>query len=101
MGIIGAIPAGKGAKVGSEIGEAGLRAVARSEAGNLAEQLALGEAREGAGTRIMQGAIMDPRYPEDVWAKMQHVHRNPDGTNIVIHYWENLESGVREGFKFK
>jgi hypothetical protein len=32
---------------------------------------------------------------------MQHVHENPDGSNTVIHYWENLETGLREEFKFK
>jgi RHS repeat-associated protein len=70
-------------------------------ASDLSEQLALEEAQAGAGTRIMEGEIGDPDYPEDVWAKMQHVHENPGGSNIVIHYWENLESGLREGFKFK
>jgi hypothetical protein len=54
-----------------------------------------------AGRRIMQGKINDPRYPENVWAKMQHVHPHPDGTQTVIHYWENLQTGAREGFKFK
>jgi hypothetical protein len=49
----------------------------------------------------MQGKINDPQYPDNVWAKMQHVHQNPDGTQIVIHYWENLLTGVRQGFKFK
>jgi hypothetical protein len=29
------------------------------------------------------------------------VHANPNGSNTVIHYWENLETGGREGFKFK
>jgi RHS repeat-associated protein len=75
--------------------------VAEAGATDLSEQLALEEAQAGAGQRIMEGSINDPNYPEDVWAKMQHVHENPDGSNTVIHYWENLETGVREGFKFK
>jgi len=49
----------------------------------------------------MQGKIKDSRYPEDVWAKMQHVHEHPSGTKTVIHYWENMQTGAREGFKFK
>jgi RHS repeat-associated protein len=72
----------------------------RKDPANLAEQLALGEAQGGAGSRIMEGKIGDPAYPENQWAKMQHVHQNPDGTNTVIHYWENLESGETHGFKF-
>jgi RHS repeat-associated protein len=75
--------------------------LAETGANDLSEQLALEEAQAGAGTRIMEGQIGDPAYPEDVWAKMQHVHENPDGSNTVIHYWENLETGLREEFKFK
>jgi|GEM_PF-7011770 len=77
------------------------RTLARTEAANLAEQLTLEEAKAGAGRRIMQGSIRDPRYREQIWAKMQHVHINPDGTRIVIHYWKNLLTGAMEGFKFK
>ncbi len=80
---------------------AALAAGARTEAHNLAEQLTLDEAKAGAGARIMQGKIGDARYPEEAWAKMQHVHQTPTGQNIVIHYWERLVDGVRSGFKFK
>ena len=56
----------------------------------------------GAGERIMKGLIKDPAYPEEIWAKMQHVHEALDGeSKIVIHYWENLETGLRTGFKIK
>jgi RHS repeat-associated protein len=78
-----------------------LRAAVRTGASNLAEQLTLEEAEAGAGHRIMEGAVRDPRYPEHIWAKMQHVHVNPDGTKIVIHYWNNLLTGAMKGFKFK
>lgn len=73
----------------------------RSEASNLSEQLTMEEAKAGAGSRIMQGKINDSRYPEDIWAKIQHTHTTPEGTNIVVHYWQNLVSGIRTGFKFK
>jgi hypothetical protein len=76
-------------------------AAVRTEARNIAEQLAMREAEAGAGTRIMQGAIDDPAFPENVWAKMQWVHTTPDGQNITIHYWQNLQTGERTGFKFK
>ena len=85
---IRAIKGAKGAK-------GAVPAVARTQPQNLAEKLALDEAMGGAGTRIMKGKINDPRYPEDVWAKMQHVHENPGGTKTVIHYWENLDGCSR------
>jgi hypothetical protein len=78
-----------------------LKAGVRTEAKNLAEQLAMKEAKAGAGSRIMKGAINDPKYPENLWAKMQHVHPTPDGNSIAIHYWKNLQTGQCEGFKFK
>jgi hypothetical protein len=50
----------------------------------------------------MVGQIMkDPRYPASIWAKIQYVHTNPDGSKIVIHYFKNLLTGVTEGFKLK
>jgi RHS repeat-associated protein len=81
-------PTGVGAKC--------VQAAVRAEARNLAEQMALREAEAGAGQRIMQGLIKDPAFPENVWAKMQHVHGD-----TVIHYWQNLQTGERVGFKFK
>jgi len=44
----------------------------------------------------MQGAINDPAFPENVWAKMEHIHGD-----TIIHYWQNLQTGERVGFKFK
>lgn len=81
-----AVPGGEGGAV-------------RTEARSLAEHLTMSEAKAGAGTEIMQGKIKDATRAG--WAKMQHVHVNPDGTNIVIHYWKNIETGVTEFFKFK
>lgn len=78
-----------------------ISAGARTEARNLAEQLALKEAQAGAGKRIMQEAIKDPKFPADTWAKMQHVRETTEGQNIVIHYWQRLKDGFRTGFKFK
>lgn len=49
-------------------------AAIRSVATTLPEELALQAAKSGTGSRIMQGLINDPKYPEDVWAKMQSVH---------------------------
>ena len=81
-------PTGVGAKC--------VQAAVRTGARNLAEQMALREAEAGAGQRIMQGLIKDPAFPENVWAKMQHVHGD-----TTIHYWQNLQTGERIGFKFK
>lgn len=32
---------------------------------------------------------------------MEHIHERFDGTNIDIHYWENRDTGEKQGFKFK
>ena len=55
----------------------------------------------GEGERIVSGKINDPRYPEDVWKKMEYGMERPNGKEIVIHYWENILTGGRKGFKFK
>ena len=90
--------AGRG---GAAAAEGVAAAGARAEAANLAEQLTLKEAQAGAGERIMLGKIKDPRFPEDVFAKMSHVHKTPGGETIEIHYWEKVTTGERFGFKFK
>ncbi len=97
-------PPGLGGLTGAVEGTAcrgAISAGVRTEARNLTEQLTLKEAQAGAGNRIMQGQIKDPRFPEDTWAKMQHVHEAPEGESIVIHYWQQLKEGFRTGFKFK
>lgn len=76
-------------------------AAVRTEARNLSEKLTMDEARAGAGERIMQGKINDTAFPEDTWAKMQHVHETPSGASIVIHYWERIVDSFRTGFKYK
>ncbi|MGD9729510.1 MAG: RHS repeat-associated core domain-containing protein [Nitrospiraceae bacterium] len=91
------VPFGTGFGAGVRVAKGATRTAAR----NLAEKLALDEAKAGAGVRIMKGKINDPKFPENVWAKMQHVHDHPDGTQTVIHYWQNVQTGAREGFKFK
>jgi len=68
---------------------------------DLEEQLTLEEAKAGAGERILEGKIDDPRYQEDKWKKQQHIHKHPDGTQTNLHYWENIQTGERNGFKFK
>lgn len=71
------------------------------------EKLALDEAKGGAGKRIMEGKMKDAKYPEDRWKKMAHTHEyplipgSPKLELIHIHYMENLQTGAREGFKFK
>ncbi|HSF10537.1 MAG TPA: hypothetical protein VLA60_14095 [Nitrospirales bacterium] len=74
----------------------------RTTPANLAEKLALEEAKGGAGKRIMEGKIRDPRLsPESEWSKMKHVHSHSGGNETIIHYWKNLINGSSEGFKFK
>ena len=67
---------------------------------NLPEELTLDEATHGAGNRIMENKVLgDPRYSG--MEKWQHVHVNPDGTKIVIHFVVDPRTGVRTDFKFK
>jgi hypothetical protein len=75
----------------------------RTEPKNLGEQLTLEEAKAGAGDEIMKGEIKDPRYPQQDWKKVQHVHEPLDtkAKDINVHYWEHRQTGDRHGFKFK
>ena len=67
---------------------------------NLAEQLSLEEVYGGAGYRIMENkALGDPRYIG--MEKWQHVHTQPDGSKIVIHFIVDPQTGARTDFKFK
>ncbi len=72
----------------------------RTEPKNLKEKLTLEEAKNAPGEEIMKGKIKDPRFQKE-WKKMNHIHTNPDGTNIEIHFWEHKITGKRMGFKFK
>ena len=96
--------------VGLELLEVGGEDAVSSCAGNamrvapdsLQEQLTLDEARSGAGRRIMKDEIQDPEYPKDRWQKMEHTHTSPEtGDKTVIHYWEEIKTALRHGFKFK
>jgi hypothetical protein len=44
---------------------------------------------------------LDWRYPEWLYAKTEHIHYHPRGEASEIHYWKNLQTGRRFGFKFK
>ena len=71
--------------------------------GDLCAQLALAEAKAGAGVPIM-GAMADaPRlvaiYGPGPWIKKQHTHICPDGRKLVIHYFSN-GSGLNVELKF-
>ncbi len=73
----------------------------RTKPQNLPEQLTLEEAQGGAGKRIMENEINDPRYPKNEWEKKQHTHTTVDDVEIEIHYWEHIPSQDKHGFKFK
>ena len=45
----------------------------------------------------MEGKIKDPRYPENLFKKMEST-KHP---GAEVHFWENIPTGVRSGFKFK
>jgi RHS repeat-associated protein len=70
---------------------------------NLCEQLALAEAKAGAGEPIM-GTMSDvgrliAHHGPGPWIKKQHKHRCPDGRLLVIHYFSNGVNNVEIKFK--
>jgi RHS repeat-associated protein len=71
---------------------------------DLCEQLALAEAKAGAGVPIMGQMADEPRlvahYGPGPWVKMEHKHVCPDGRVLVIHYFSNRR-GLNVELKFK
>ena len=50
----------------------------------------------------MLGRINDPRFPEEIWAKMAYIHTCLDGTKMEVHYWLNFAiTGEAMGGKIK
>jgi hypothetical protein len=82
-----------------------LGSTGRTEAVNLAEQLAMKEAISNpvAGQIITKiKPLTDPRWLG--WRKMQYIHYRQDGTKITIHYVGKWVKGVLKAvsdFKFK
>lgn len=74
---------------------------ARTNPLDLEEKLALEEAKGGSGKQIMEEDIKDPNYPIDEWQKTGHSHKHRDGTITDVHYWQNVQTSERTGFKFK
>ena len=79
-------------------------AIADVEPGDLCEQLALAEAKAGAGVVIMTALADEPRlishYGAGPWVKKQHTHVCSDGRKLVIHYFHSLTSGLNVELKF-
>lgn len=75
---------------------------ARREPADLQEQLALEEARSGAGEPY-KGKLGDPKYDAQTGTqtKMQYNHRHGDGTSTEVHYDIDRTTGERSGFKIK
>ncbi|QWF19654.1 RHS repeat protein [Lysobacter capsici] len=69
-------------------------AIADVQARDFCEQMALAEAKAGAG-RVKMGTMGDePRlvahYGVGPWMKMEHTHVCPNGRRLTIHYFSNL-----------
>ena len=68
---------------------------------NLEEQLALDEAKGGAGQEMTRLQPKDPDYPPNEWMYKSYDREVSGGGSIHIHYWENRITGQRTAFKFK
>jgi len=68
-------------------------AIADVQPNDLCEQLALAEAKAGAGVPIMSALADEPRlialYGWGPWIKKQHTHVCANGRKVVIHYFTN------------
>ena len=75
---------------------------ARTEPADLQEQLALEEAKAGAG-ELYPGKLGDPKYDSitGTYTKMRHRVKHSDGTVTEIHYDIERATGKRTGFKIK
>jgi RHS repeat-associated protein len=79
-------------------------AIPDAEPNDICEQMALAEAKAGAGTVEMTDLADEPRlvahYGPGPWVKKKHVHQCPDGRLLVIHYFSN-QRGLNVELKFK
>jgi hypothetical protein len=71
-----------------------------TEAQTLDEQLAMEQAKTGAGRRIMSRPFGDPRYGGPGWEKFEYVTYARDGNKIQIHYMRNALTRETGQFKF-
>lgn len=89
--------------VGS-MGEVCKPAIEDAKPNDFCEQMALAEAKAGAGVPIMDGMADAPRlvahYGPGPWIKMQHTHMCSGGRKLVIHYFSNAR-GQNVELKFK
>ncbi len=77
---------------------------ARTEPKDLLEQLAMDEAKGGAGKNITDKLTNpeDKYHPETGTVdKISHNSEHNDGTSTDVHYDRNRETGEGEGFKIK
>jgi len=74
----------------------------RTDPAGLSEQLAMKQAKTGAGTTVIEAdKINDPKYPGGHWVKRDYTHHLPDKIgNINIHYMYNTLTHEMRDFKF-
>ncbi len=75
---------------------------ARLEPADLREQLALEEAKAGAGSKMLR-KLGDAKYDPVTGThdKYEYNHKHGDGTSTEIHYDVERATGARSGFKIK
>lgn len=92
-GIILSVPGDTSSSSSTASNEVCKPAIADVPPNDLCEQLALAEAKAGAGRVIMPQLADAPRlvalYGVGPWVKMQHTHNCSNGRKVVIHYFSN------------
>ena len=76
------------------------KAPIKTNPSNLKEQLTLEEAKAGAGKPTKKMTVKDPKYT-DTHVKVEHIHKNPGGSRVNVHYWKEKATGILSRFKFK
>ncbi|HRP03139.1 MAG TPA: hypothetical protein PLE30_10880, partial [Candidatus Kapabacteria bacterium] len=97
----------KGAEKG---GERVVGNVVRTEPKNLLEQMTMDAAKIYDGEDITSALLKTSGKSDfnntkfsiiDGWRKYQFVGRSKYGENATIHYWYNINTGIKKGYKFK
>ena len=109
MSLLAAIPAICGAvaalKIANRVSEAGKSVKILPT--NLKESMVMNAAKSGYGKDISGvlkgGKQSDPNFSYEAgWRKMHTAgDKSPNSSSVIVHWWFNVHTGEKTGFKFK